>query len=369
MGRSWRHFDLLLLLAPLALTLFGLAMIYSSTGGTIPSDAAILALPTVRQAIYAFLGFLLLPALVLLDYRLLGLAAPFLYAAGIGLLGLVLFIGEVLHGSRRWIELPLLVIQPSEIAKLVLIIALAKYLSDQGERIRRPSVLLTSLAIAAAPALLVFLQPNMGTTLVFGAIWLGMVLMAGARLRHLAPVAMAVGGTIFALRRALLPPYVLQRLAASLNPASDPLGTGYNILQSEISIGSGGLWGKGFAQGTQSQLHFLRVQSTDFIFSVIGEELGFVGAVLLFGLFLLLLLRGVRAAAMAREGFGQMLASGIVILVLTQAFVNIGVNVRLLPVTGIPLPFVSAGGSSLLTMLLSIGILESIVVRHKKLTF
>ena len=369
MERSWRHFDPQLLVAAVALTAFGLAMIHSATRAAAATDPRLLDLPVARQAIYAAAALAVIPLLTRFDYRILGMAAPAIYAAAIGLLVVVLFLAPTIYGSRRWLDLPLIPIQPSEIAKLALAIMLAKYLADQREGIRRPLILATTLAIAGVLAILVFLQPDAGTSLIFGAIWLGTVTMAGARPLHLGAIVGASGVVLLLLQGIIVRPYMLARLAASLNPTSDPLGVGYNILQSEISVGSGGLLGKGYVQGTQTQLNFLRVQSTDFIFSVLGEELGFVGAIVLFALYIWLLMRGLRAAMLARDEFGRFLAVGIVTLILAQAFLNISVNVRLLPVTGVPLPFISYGGSSLVTLLLCVGILESIVVRHKKLEF
>jgi rod shape determining protein RodA len=167
----------------------------------------------------------------------------------------------------------------------------------------------------------------------------------------------------------LLTDYQRERLALFLDPEKEALGSGFNILQAEISIGSGGFLGKGLTHGTQTQLDYLRTQTTDYIFSVLGEELGFVGAMLLLGLFIILLMRGVRAAAVSRDMFGRLLATGIVIFIVFQVFVNVGVNLRIIPVTGIPLPFVSQGGSSLLTLFVALGILESIVVRHRQINF
>jgi rod shape determining protein RodA len=167
----------------------------------------------------------------------------------------------------------------------------------------------------------------------------------------------------------VLQEYMRQRLTAFISPTSDPLGAGYNILQAEISVGSGGLFGKGFLCGTQSQLHFLRIQKTDFIFSVLGEELGFVGALFLLGLFVLLLFRGIRAAMLARDEFGRLIATGVVVMILVQVFINIGANLRLLPVTGVTLPLISYGGSSLITVLIALGTLQSILIRQRKIEF
>ena len=205
--------------------------------------------------------------------------------------------------------------------------------------------------------------------MIFLLIWLGMVIMAGCDIRHiLGSLGLVVASLPFALL-AIVTPYQRERISLFLNPARDALGSGFNILQAEISVGSGGLFGKGLTHGTQTQLDYLRTQTTDYIFSVLGEELGFVGAMVLFGLFILLLLRGVRAAAISRDSFGRSIAVGVVIFILFQVFINIGVNIRLFPVTGIPLPFISQGGSSLITVFIAIGLLESVAVRHRTISY
>ena len=195
-----------------------------------------------------------------------------------------------------------------------------------------------------------------------------MAIMAGCDMRHiLGSMGMLLAMLPFGLIVAVTD-YQRERISLFLNPAKDSLGSGFNILQAEISVGSGGLLGKGLTHGTQTQLDYLRTQTTDYIFSVLGEELGFVGAMLLFALFALLLMRGLRAAAISQDSFGQLIAVGVVIFILFQAFINVGVNIRLFPVTGIPLPFISAGGSSLITVFIAIGLLESVVVRYRQVS-
>jgi rod shape determining protein RodA len=231
-------------------------------------------------------------------------------------------------------------------------------------------VLLTSLVIAAVPAFLVLMQPDLGSAVIFGAIWLGMIVIAGARWQHLFLICTVFAVALPFLLMGFTEDYQRERIDVWLNEeSSDPLGPAFQVQQGEITIGSGGLWGKGLGDGTQTQLHYLQAPTTDYIFSVLGEELGFVGALALFGLFMVLLWRGLRAAEISRDLFGRLLATGIVVYILLQTFINVGVNVGLLPVTGIPLPFVSQGGSSLITLFIAIGILESILLRHRKTTF
>ena len=363
---SESRLDLWMLVSPACLVVIGVALLYSASYPQATGTTLLTSAP-VRQGAYALLGFALLFLVARLDYRLLANVAFPLYGMTLLLLVFVVLVGEPGGGVRRWIDLKFFLLQPSEFAKPLVAIALAKFFSQFKEEIRGLRTVAGSLAIVVVPMVLVYLQPDLGTALVFTSIWLGMAIMGGIRPLYLGILAVlgvlaAPFGYLF-----LLHPYMQQRLLLFIDPSADPLGAGYNVLQSEISVGSGGLFGKGLLNGTQSQLHFLRVQQTDFIFSVLGEELGFIGALLVFGLFMLLLLRGLAVASEARDDFGRLLAAGIVMMLLTQVFFNVGVAIRLLPVTGIPLPFISFGGSSLLTMLFSLGLLQSIHVHRKRL--
>jgi rod shape determining protein RodA len=367
--RDLRRFDYLMLLAALALVGYGLALIYSGSIALYGSGHAALTHAVFKQAGFAAAGLLLLALLVAFDYRAWSTLAPALYAITIiGLLA-VLVLGQRAFGSRRWFAVGGLELQPSELAKLVTIVLLARYLADDRERLRTARGFLTTLGLAALPAALVFVEPDLGTALVFLAVWLGMVYVAGARFKHLVTFA---GTCIAAIPFALLvglSGYQKERFSSFIDPGKDPLGAGFNILQAQISIGSGGLFGKGLTHGPQTQLAYLRTQTTDYIFSVLGEELGFVGAMVLFFLFLVLLFRGLRTASRSQDDFGRYVATGIVVMIVVQLFINIGVNVRLFPVTGIPLPFISQGGSSLLTMFVAVGILQSIAVRRRATPF
>src|SRR5581483_5833313 len=228
-----------------------------------------------------------------------------------------------------------------EIAKVCTVIMLAKFFADNEERIQSVRVFLTSMSIAAVPAALVLVEPDLGSALVFGVIWFGMVIIAGARPLYIAAFVCVVAALTPLAIYAAAHGYQKQRIDIWRDPGKDPLGAGFNILQAEISIGSGRLFGKGFTHGTQTQLRYLRTSSTDYIFSVGAEELGFVGAMVLFLLFILLLFRCLRVASHAEDSFGRLIAIGVMTFILFQVFVNIGVNIRLLPVTGVPLPFVS----------------------------
>lgn len=369
-GRYQREFDPVLLLVAIALIAFGAALIYSGSLNTYgkPSFESF-DHPVVRQAIFAAIGLVLCVVIARFDYRTLGASAWALYVIALALLAFVLAVGESTYGSRRWIDIAGTRVQPSEIAKLVTVVVLAKYLSDHQAQIKTAKVLLVSLFIALLPAGLVFAEPDLGSAVMFLAIWLGLVIVAGVRWRHLfGLLAFALAAVPFAMV-ALISDYQRERIALWLDPEKDALGSGFNILQAEISIGSGGLWGKGFTHGTQTQLDILRTQTTDYVFSVLGEELGLMGALLLFSLFIVLLFRGIRAAGLASDLMGRLLAVGVVLFILFQVFINIAVNVRIFPVTGIPLPFISQGGSSLITMCIALGLVQSALMYRKRIAF
>jgi rod shape determining protein RodA len=280
---------------------------------------------------------------------------------------IVLIIGEITHGAQRWLS-SRGSIQPSELSKVLIIVALAKYLTDHQEDMGRLRYVFLSILYIIPPMILIYLQPDLSTAAVLAVIWLAMVLMTGMRLLHLAVLGI-VGVLATPLVWMTMKDYMRQRLITFLLPVHDPLGSAYNINQARIAIGSGGWLGRGFAHGSQSQLHFLRVRHTDFTFSVLGEELGFVGALLLIILLIILLWRITRAAGMARDTFGYLIACGVGATLSFQAAANIAMNLDLLPTTGIPLPFISYGGSSLITFLIAEGLVQSVVMRYKKIEF
>jgi len=349
-----------LLVTVLLLLVYGTAMVGSATQG-----AEDLRNLWQRHAINAVSGLVLMLLVAAIDYRFYESLDRLLYILIVASLLVLLALGEVTQGVQRWIGAN--AIQPSELAKVVVILGLAKLLADRDGQMDRMRNLLVSLGYVLVPMMLIYLQPNLSTAVTIGLIWLMMVLMAGARLLHLA--VLALGGIIISpLFWLTLKEYMRDRILLFLNPASNP-DTYYNVQQALISIGSGGLLGKGFASGTQSQLRFLRVRHTDYIFSVIGEELGLVGALVLLGLFTLLIWRVLRVAAMVNDPFGRLVCVGVASIIFIQAAINIGVNLGLLPVTGLPLPFVSYGGSSLWTFLIALGLVESVAMRYKKLDF
>jgi rod shape determining protein RodA len=366
-NRGVRHFDPVLVLIACVLVAYGGLLIYSASLSNNPTIGA--GHPLVKQAVFAILGLCAMAGVAWADYRVYGHLATGLYIASILMLMSVLAVGGSAYGSTRWFNFAGQQIQASEIAKIFVIIALARYLSDRQSRMDDPRVFLISLAMATLPALLVLAEPDMGTALVFFAVWLGMVAMAGAPTRY---IIILLGSCLAMMPFAallLLNSYQLERFKLWINPNQDPLGGGFNIIQAKIGIGSGGLFGKGITHGTQTQLDFLQTSTTDYIFTVLGEELGLLGAIVLLLLFTALLFRGIRAATLSRDQFGRLIATGIVIMILFQVFINVAVNIQLVPVTGIPLPFISQGGSSLVMMFVALGLLEGIVIRHKRLDF
>ncbi len=361
-----REFDPLMLLAAAGLVVYGAALIYSGSLANYGSPEQALSHPVSRQIAFAVLGLLAMVVVSRLDYRILAPLSLAMYIVSLAMLAYVLVAGESEYGSSRWIKIAGTQIQPSEIAKVSTVILLAKFLSDNQENVKSWRVFLISMMIAAVPAVLVLVEPDLGSSLVFAVLWLGMVMLAGASALQIGAV---VGAAITLGPLAiwqLAHGYQLERFKVWIDPESDPTGAGFNIIQAEVSVGSGGLWGKGFTNGSQTQLDYLRTQTTDYVFSVGAEELGFMGAMLLFGLFILLLFRCVRVAGLADDVFGRLIAVGVAAFVLFQVFVNIGVNIRLLPVTGVPLPLVSQGGSSLVTIMAALGILQSILGHRRK---
>jgi len=358
----WRDFDYLLLILTLLLTGLGVMMISSATQGTLALKGLAL-----RQTIYAAIGLPLMVALGTLDYRVLSHLRRLIYSLAILFLLLVLAVGQTTLGAQRWIKLGTLTLQPSELSKVLIILALAGYLAHHENSLHRLRYVLLSLIYVVPPIILIYLQPNLGTALAVGMIWLAMMIIAGMRARHL--LLLGLGGILAVpLLWHNLRGYMRTRLLLFLNPGLDPASR-YTIDQALISIGSGGWLGKGLASGSQSQLHFLRVRHTDFIFSVIGEELGFVGTGLVILLLVLLLLRLMRIAERAGDTFGRLIVCGVATMIAFQSLVNIGMNVGLLPVAGIPLPFISYGGSSLLSILIAEGLAQSVAMHHRKIDF
>ena len=362
--RHAQHVDVLLLLLVAAIVSAGVTTVYSATFAAQNQVSPLVW----RQALWASGGAVLMAALLLLDYRKLERYAYVIYAVVLGLLILVPLIGFLSGGSRRWIRLGFFALQPSELAKLALIIVLARFFHREGGRESYGLKQLILPAIfCAVPAVLTLVQPDLGSAAVMGFIFVSVVLLAGLRGRVvLMLLGVALIATFVAGPKlwAHLKPYQQKRIMTFMNPESDPLGAGYHLIQSKIAVGSGMFWGKGFLHGTQNRLQFLPEQHTDFIFSVFAEEWGFVGCATLALLYGALILRGLQIVARAKDRFGALIAFGVVSMIFWQAFVNIAMTTGLLPVVGITLPFFSYGGSSMITLLLGIGLLLNVSMRR-----
>ena len=361
-ARRLDRVDPILVIATFLLIGYGLVMTYSVTAEsrTLTGDPMQFVL---RGALWAAIGLAVMVAIAMFDYAWLGTFAPLLYLITLGLLAAVLALGVESLGAQRQVCRFGLCFQLSEIAKVLMIVVLAKFFADRQKSIGSPLTIAGGLAVLGPAVLLVYKQPDLGTTLVFVAIFFGIAFMAGARMWQLVGLV-AIGGAAFPLIWSLLKPYQQGRLTAFLDPYADPQGAGWNIIQSLIAVGSGQGTGKGLTAGTQSPLGYLPIAESDFVFAGLAEDLGFVGAVILFALYIVLLVAALRVAFRARDPFGMLLASGVVAMLLFQILVNVGMAISLMPVTGIPLPFISHGGSSLVSICFALGVLQSVSMRR-----
>lgn len=354
-GRS----DRWLWAAVAGLVLLGLAMVHSASLGPEPHPR--LSAAAARQLVYAVVGVVGMLALARQDYRALRGPAPLVFAAGAAVLALVLVFGTAEFGARRWFALGPISIQPSEFAKLVLTITVAAYAAGR----RATAVPLgAAFAMLAVLAVLVMLEPDLGTTLVLVAGWIGVLVAWGISWRVLGTLAgsgVALGPLAFALA---VSDYQRERLAVFFDPGHDPLGSGYNLQQAEVALHAGGLTGRGLFGGAESHLAGVAARSSDFIFALVGEELGLLGALTVLALVGIVAWRGLETARTAPDGFGRLLAAGLTVTIVSQALLNAAVSIRLFPATGIPMPFVSQGGSALVTMLLAVGLLQSIAAHR-----
>jgi rod shape determining protein RodA len=360
--RIWRQFDLVLVGIAGLLVLYGIIMIYSANQNQ--EDLRDLWQSQLGRA---GIGLAAMVVIAAIDFRFYGLLYKFFYVVMLGLLGTLFLAAELTAGTLRWLDFRLFPVQPSEIAKIIVIVVTAKILSDRDGRMDKFNNLLFSLLITIPPLGLIYLQPDLGTTIIVAVVWFIMALMGGVHWFQMGILGLA-GIAASPIIWLTMADYQRDRLLLFLNPQSDP-DAYYNIQQALISIGSGGVLGKGFSIGTQNQLHFLRVRHTDFIFSVIGEELGLLGSLLLFMLIVALIWRIMRAADLTGDPFGRLICIGVAAVIFFQSFVNLGVNLGLLPVTGTPLPFISYGGSSLIAFFISLGLVQSVLMRRKALDF
>ena len=345
--------------------LLGLGVLaVASTGASRGVEFTIRAGPGLRQITIGGLGVLALIGTALFDYRLLRRIAPLAYFGTIVVLIAVLAAGIATHGSRRWLDLGQFSFQPSEVAKLALVLALASLLANREPR---GLVLVLSMTLTAVVALLVLVEPDTGTTLVVALAWLAMVIAAGTPWRSLGGLLATTLGVVPIAFALAVPAYQRERLAVFLDPARDPLGSGFNIRQAEIAIGSGGLSGNGVFDGwggTESALTHVAARASDFVFAQVGEDLGLAGTLAVVVLFGVVAWRGYSVAMSAPDEFGLLLAAGLTSMVVGQGLMHIAVNLRLFPVTGITLPFVSAGGTSLLVTCVAIGLIESVAAHR-----
>ncbi|HEX2645969.1 MAG TPA: rod shape-determining protein RodA [Candidatus Dormibacteraeota bacterium] len=315
-----------------------------------------------RQLLWMALGLGAYAAASLYDYRRLLPKTPALYATMLLMLLAVHLAGHTALGARRWLSVAGFPLEPSEISKLFLVVVMAAYLSRWDTLSWR--VFGGALALLAAPAYLVLAQPDLGTTMVIVAVTVGMLFLAGARPAQLLSI-IAAGAVALPLLPRLLHGYQRRRLEIFLDPSQDPLGAGYNLLQARIAVGSGGMFGRGWLHGLQGQLGFVPERATDFVFATYAEEFGLLGSLVLLTAFGVLLVRVLRAATLAPDRFGELLAGGVFVMVLVQVVENVGMNVGLLPIAGIPLPLISYGGSATITTLAALGIVQSILLRRR----
>jgi rod shape determining protein RodA len=360
-----RQADLLLLCTVLALTLLGTVMIWSATQPMLMRQGANPHTFLLKQLLNIALGLVLMLVVSAMDSRQVRLFAPILYGVScVGLLVVLTPLGSIVNGAKSWISLGAgFQIEPSEFAKLAVIVIAAMLLSDLRGGESRPGTraVAKTLGIAAFPILLVAAEPDLGVMIVLVLLVGGLIALSGVRLRWLVLMLASAAGVVTAVAKLhLLKAYQVGRLTSFLNPSADPRGTGYSAAQSKIAIGSGGLHGTGLFHSQMIAGNFVPEQHTDFIFAVIGNELGLAGSMLILGLLALLLVCALRIATRAEDQFGMLVASGIAIWFAVQAFVNIGMTMGIMPVTGLPLPFVSYGGSAMFADMIAVGLLQSV---------
>jgi rod shape determining protein RodA len=349
-------------LAVAALLTIGIFFIFSASyrGEDLPASSFF-----EKQIVWILVGAGFFLMLMLFDYRRFRDAAWWLYVVALVLLVLVLVMGKKVYGAYRWLSLFGVQVQPSEFGKLATMLALARFLSRPGRDMQNPRVVVQTLLIIAVPFVLILKEPDLGTAAVLVPMAFIMMYAAGVPLKFLGFLIL-VGLLLLPFAWFGLGDYQKERILVFLDPGRDPLGAGWNKIQSEIAVGSGGFSGKGYLKGTQNVLGFLprTVAPTDFIYSVIAEEMGFVGSMVLVGLYSVVLLAGIRAALEAREKLGRLLAVGVTSLLFCHVFVNIAMTIGLLPITGLPLPLISYGGSFMVSTMIGLGIVQSVYVRR-----
>lgn len=374
--RAIRNFDFTLFVITVLIIVFGLITLSSATHATMLRGDDPFAYVR-KQSMWFVVGLVAVGIILKIDYTNFPKYSKLIYVLNIALLIAVRFVGETQKGAQSWIPIGPFYLQPSEFAKIAMVVTFAVYLANREGKLDKFRDLLPTFLFFGVPMILILLQPDLGTTLVFIAIYFGMLFVAGARPKHLLILilagALAIGGILTAQLKygydKPLKPYQLDRLTIFVDPYKDPRGAGYHVIQSQVALGSGGLWGKGLYKGTQTQLNFLPEQKNDFIVSVVGEEFGFVGIGVLLSMFYIFVFRGIRIAMKSKDLLGTLLATGIVSIIVFHLLVNIGMAAGIMPITGIPLPFFSYGGSSMLSNMLGVGILLNVYLRRQVLTF
>jgi rod shape determining protein RodA len=362
-GAAWRSFDLQLVTYAGLLAAVGLAMAYSNS---VEAGRSVLEPGStfLRGLMWAGIAIVVFVVVTLFDYKWLKTFAWPLYGVQLALLVATLAIGHGVGGSSRWISIGPFDFQFSELAKILMIVVLANYLGARQGRLRSLSSILGACVLVGPPWILVMLQPDLGSSLVMIAILGGMLFMSGASLRWLGAIVGVVLGSLPIVWTYILHDYQKQRLTSFLDPSTDTQGAGFQLYQSQIAVGSGGLAGTGLTNGSQNQLNFLPVQESDFVAAIYFEELGFIGAMILLVLFVALLWRVMTSGWRSKDPFGMMFASGLASMILFQVIVNVGMVIGLMPITGIPLPFISHGGASLISLAVGLGIVQSINIRQ-----
>jgi rod shape determining protein RodA len=357
-----RRMDWSFLFAVVMLLLLGVLFIFSASSRN--AEEALSEMSR-RQMVWALVGGACFLGVVLADYRRLDESAWWIYVGGLILLALVFVVGKAKYGATRWISFLGVQVQPSEFAKLGTLVLLASFLSHPSRDTSRWTSFVGALVLLGVPFAMIVQQPDLGTAMTLVPMTLAMLLAAGTPLRYL--VGLAIAGLLaLPVMWLLMADYQKDRILVFLDPSRDPLDAGWNTVQSAIAVGSGGLTGKGYLRGTQNILGFLprTVAPTDFIFSVIAEETGFLGSLTLLLLFAVVAFGGMRAALGARDKFGRLLAVGVTVLVVFHVFVNMAMTIGLMPITGIPLPLVSYGGSFMVCTLAALGVVQSVYVRR-----
>ncbi|HDP69457.1 MAG TPA: rod shape-determining protein RodA [Actinobacteria bacterium] len=358
-----RLIDFSLIIGTFLLVAYGNLMVYSASYANQGDPFVLLK----KQLIFTLLGVLVAAGMAFFNYSWLRHYMLPLYIGNVVLLLLVFFIGQTTLGATRWISIGFFNLQPSELAKIILILTLGAFLADKKGNVQTFSELVVVFAHVGLPLILILVQPDMGTALVLMAITLGMLFISGLRWQHaLLILGIGIIAILLIFQFNLLREYQMDRLMIFINPSVDPMGAGYNLMQSKIAIGSGNFFGKGLFSGTQSGLRFLPVRHADFIFSVVGEELGFFGALILLGLYFLLISRGIAIAMSAGNLYGTLVATGVSAMWLFQVLVNTGMTMGIMPITGIPLPFFSYGGSSMLVNFIGAGLLLNVYANRFK---